>query len=357
MLADRVGIIDHGHIVAEGTPAALKAEIGRPTVEAVPADRGGPGADRSRARPLRRAGRRRRPQAAWRCGCARASPGSRTSCARSTPTGSRREPDAARALARRRLPGEDRPLARGRRRRPTGTRRRKPDGAAGDGPALPVPSGAAVRAVAAQVGALALRSITRTPASRRARSRRSSSRSCLMAVNAGRPRRVDRAPRLPDRLVPRLRARRAVHPGRALRDDERRHRPRARHPDRLPQPALADADARRGAARRAARRRSSCSACSRRSSTSRSGSSSASTSRPAPLGDRSSCSASRRSSRSASARSARSSALRTGSGEAIQGLFPVLFVFLLPLVDEHAAQPDRGRLVPRSPPRSTRSRT
>jgi len=35
-LADRVGIIDHGKIVAEGTPAALKAEIGRPTVEAVP---------------------------------------------------------------------------------------------------------------------------------------------------------------------------------------------------------------------------------------------------------------------------------------------------------------------------------
>lgn len=35
-LADRVGIIDHGRIVAEGTPTALKAEIGRPTVEAVP---------------------------------------------------------------------------------------------------------------------------------------------------------------------------------------------------------------------------------------------------------------------------------------------------------------------------------
>jgi ABC-2 type transport system ATP-binding protein len=37
-LADRVGIIDHGHIVAEGTPAELKAQIGRPTVEAIPAD-------------------------------------------------------------------------------------------------------------------------------------------------------------------------------------------------------------------------------------------------------------------------------------------------------------------------------
>jgi ABC-2 type transport system ATP-binding protein len=36
VLADRVGIIDHGRIVAEGTPAQLKAEIGRPTVEVVP---------------------------------------------------------------------------------------------------------------------------------------------------------------------------------------------------------------------------------------------------------------------------------------------------------------------------------
>src|SRR5438874_8698802 len=36
VLADRVGIIDYGKIVAEGTPAALKAEIGRPTVEVIP---------------------------------------------------------------------------------------------------------------------------------------------------------------------------------------------------------------------------------------------------------------------------------------------------------------------------------
>ena len=38
VLSDRVGIIDHGRIVAEGTPAELKAQIGRPTVEVVPAD-------------------------------------------------------------------------------------------------------------------------------------------------------------------------------------------------------------------------------------------------------------------------------------------------------------------------------
>ena len=35
-LADNVGIIDRGRIVAEGTPAQLKAQIGRPTVEVVP---------------------------------------------------------------------------------------------------------------------------------------------------------------------------------------------------------------------------------------------------------------------------------------------------------------------------------
>jgi ABC-2 type transport system ATP-binding protein len=37
-LADRVGIIDAGKIVAEGTPDALKAEVGKPSVEAVPAE-------------------------------------------------------------------------------------------------------------------------------------------------------------------------------------------------------------------------------------------------------------------------------------------------------------------------------
>ncbi|MGA7703665.1 MAG: ATP-binding cassette domain-containing protein [Solirubrobacteraceae bacterium] len=44
VLADRVGIIDHGKIVAEGTPTALKAEIGRQTVEAIPQEK----ADRER---------------------------------------------------------------------------------------------------------------------------------------------------------------------------------------------------------------------------------------------------------------------------------------------------------------------
>jgi ABC-2 type transport system ATP-binding protein len=37
-LADRIGIIDNGEIVAEGTPGALKAEVGRPTLEVAPGD-------------------------------------------------------------------------------------------------------------------------------------------------------------------------------------------------------------------------------------------------------------------------------------------------------------------------------
>jgi ABC-2 type transport system ATP-binding protein len=46
VLADRVGIIDRGTIVAEGTPKALKAEIGRSSVEVAPQDPG----DRERLR-------------------------------------------------------------------------------------------------------------------------------------------------------------------------------------------------------------------------------------------------------------------------------------------------------------------
>jgi len=38
VLADRVGIIDHGRIVAEGTPESLKAQIACSTIEALPAN-------------------------------------------------------------------------------------------------------------------------------------------------------------------------------------------------------------------------------------------------------------------------------------------------------------------------------
>jgi ABC-2 type transport system ATP-binding protein len=47
-LADRIGIIDRGKLAAEGTPASLKAEVGRPTVEVIPADQG----ERTRASEL-----------------------------------------------------------------------------------------------------------------------------------------------------------------------------------------------------------------------------------------------------------------------------------------------------------------
>ena len=50
VLADRVGIIDHGHIVAEGTPSALKAEIGGVSLEATPGEPERQGAPRGVAR-------------------------------------------------------------------------------------------------------------------------------------------------------------------------------------------------------------------------------------------------------------------------------------------------------------------
>ena len=55
VLADRVAIIDRGRIVAEGTPSALKAEIGRVSLEAVPAEPERQGAAGRRALALRAA--------------------------------------------------------------------------------------------------------------------------------------------------------------------------------------------------------------------------------------------------------------------------------------------------------------
>ncbi len=116
VLADRVGIIDHGRIVAEGTPTELKAEIGLPSVHAIPAHEDAAGEAHRRARPLRRVpgrrlARRRRP----------APRGSRRASGRDS-RGRRRRPDAREprdpgAVARRRLPRKDGPLARGRGRR------------------------------------------------------------------------------------------------------------------------------------------------------------------------------------------------------------------------------------------------
>jgi ABC-2 type transport system ATP-binding protein len=49
-LANRVGIIDAGEIVVEGTPASLKAEIGRPHLEVVLTDESDPRAEEILAR-------------------------------------------------------------------------------------------------------------------------------------------------------------------------------------------------------------------------------------------------------------------------------------------------------------------
>ena len=58
----------------------------------------------------------------------------------------------------------------------------------------------------------------------------------------GRPEGGDAPAGLSDPVDPRLHPRCPVHPGSPVRDHERRHRPRARHPDRIPEPHLAHAD-------------------------------------------------------------------------------------------------------------------
>ena len=90
-LADRVGIIARGNLVAEGTPESLKERVGEPTVHVEISD-----PDERRAR-VRGAGRARHDRAAGprasrrasACARARARRRSRRSCARSTSTASR----------------------------------------------------------------------------------------------------------------------------------------------------------------------------------------------------------------------------------------------------------------------------
>ncbi len=52
VLADRVGIIDRGTLVAEGTPAALKAQVSKPTIEVTPSDAGSCAAARAALAPF-----------------------------------------------------------------------------------------------------------------------------------------------------------------------------------------------------------------------------------------------------------------------------------------------------------------
>ena len=164
-----------------------------------------------------------------------------------------------------------------------------------------------------------------------------------MLAERRRPARVDRAAGIPDRLVPRLRARRAVHPGGALLDDERRHRPRARHPDRVLQPALADARARVRRSSPASSRGSSCSGVlqavfyiavgltARRPLR-----------RRARPGSRVAARLRARSSRSAFGALGSWLALPHRLGRVDPGALPAPLRLPVHLVDEHAAQPDRA---------------
>ncbi len=115
VLADRVGIIDHGRIVAEGTPAQLKSEIGKPTVEIVPESHDDLPEAARRAAPLRRRdrsppGRLRGAGADARCALGHRPRARRRERARGTDQPARAEP-------RRRLPREDGAHARRLRRR------------------------------------------------------------------------------------------------------------------------------------------------------------------------------------------------------------------------------------------------
>ena len=113
VLADRVGIIDHGKIVAEGTPSVAEGGDRPPDRRGDSPRRRRPRRDRPHPRALRGADRRLaqgrcRPARARRAGARRGRPRARLRRARGG------APPAARAEPRRRLPREDRPLARGR---------------------------------------------------------------------------------------------------------------------------------------------------------------------------------------------------------------------------------------------------
>ena len=119
VLADRVGIIDHGQIVAEGTPGGAEGRDRPPDASRscppTPSD-----ATRTARACCERFGEpaRASPTARRACGCT-SGDGDLADVVRALDAEgiARRRPAAARADARRRLPRQDRPLARGRRRR------------------------------------------------------------------------------------------------------------------------------------------------------------------------------------------------------------------------------------------------
>ena len=258
VLADRVGIIDRGKIVAEGTPDA--AEGG----DRQPDRRGRPRRRRRRASALAELlGALRQARAPRRGAVAVQLPRRRDRARRDRPRA--RPSDLHVATLQLHEPSlDDVFLAK------TG---RKLEGAGDDEDAearQPACERGLARRVAAlqraalleQVGAVARRSVMRTLRQRALLVFPLVFPLILFAINAQRrsaPATQD--PRASRRQLPRLRARGPLHAGRAVRRDHRGHRPRPRHRDRLLRPAGADAAARRGAARRPARRRARRSAC------------------------------------------------------------------------------------------------
>ena len=252
VLADRVGIIDHGHIVAEGTPAQLKAEIGKSTVEVVPEKPDELGR-------LASCSRRFGDETAARPGAFAVQldgHGELPDVIRALDHGepARRGDQPPPADTRRRLPREDRPHARGRRRRVT---------------------------VAHQVALIAQRSLMRTARQPGVWIPPLTFPLMLMAVNSNGLNAATHLPGFPTHSFLAFFLPFSFMQGALFASGHRGHRPRARHRHRLPEPARADAGARRRAAARPDRRRASASAPCRRSSTWRRAARPACTSTPA----------------------------------------------------------------------------
>ena len=246
VLADRVGIIDSGRIVAEGTPSALKARSAtsrwRPcpptrTTRAAPtavlARFGPPAASSPKGAAVRLTGGAERLADVVRALDAEgiASPTCSSISRRSTTSSSRRP--AARSRARRRT----RPAKASR-----APRSRRDDDRRDARRGLGRPTTPAL-----QVRLIAGRSISRTwrqpvlviagdplPADPARRQRRRAGLGTQL-------------PGFPYRQLHQLRDRRLLRAGRAVRRDHRRHRARDRHPEGLPRPPRADAA--RGAGR------------------------------------------------------------------------------------------------------------
>ena len=227
-----------GKIVAEGTPDALKAEIGRPTVEAVPAEEAdtermrsilvrfgseapaGPGGIAVRLDEGSRRARRRRPRARLR-------------------RDRRRQPRDPRADARRRLPRQDGPQARGRRRRarprrPASTRRWQRERRRHDRGRAAAGAPARVRSGTLTPGRLSGPPVDH-PHDPPADHVRAQPGLPALPARGQRERALggDLAARVPDRLLPHLRPRADLHAGGAVRDHGRRPVDRRRHPARL----------------------------------------------------------------------------------------------------------------------------